>query len=163
MKKTIILIVSLLLLFCTGCDKKITNDNNQNYNGTTYKLNDIISLTNSLGTMNIKFLAVTETDDRNEFEEKEYKKVIFVEYEYENVSLDDDFYINEDNFKIYDKNNNLLDLYPLDVTYAPSISKGRKATNKIAYGLNSDSNYIEIELRSQSDNKNLKKKVIVEW
>ena len=79
------------------------------------------------------------------------------------MDLDEDFYIDENNFKVYDKNNTILEVYPLDVSFANAISKGRNATNKIAYGLNSDDNYIEIELRSQSTGKSFNKKVILQW
>lgn len=143
--------------------KEKWQDNNYNKNEEIYKLNDLITINNGIGTMNLRFLSVKETNERNEFYDENFKKIIILEYQYENVNLDDDFYIDENNFKVYDKENNILDTYPIEVNFANAISKGRKATNKISYGLNSDNNYIEIELRSQSTNKYLNKKVILEW
>ncbi len=178
MKKCILVAMAFFLLFTTGCsfnenvnlDNKnhsenvnLNDSNKEDSKENVYGINDLITLNNESGTMNLKILSVKETNERNEFEEKEYKKVIFIEYWYENVDLDEDFYIDEDNFKVYDKNNTILDTYPLDVSYANAISKGRNATNKIAYGLNSDDNYVEIELRSQSTGKSLNKKIILQW
>lgn len=167
MKKFIIIIISLFLLFTTGCSSKenenLENNKQNSVKEEIYGLNDLITLNNGTGTMNLKFLSIKETDDRNEFEEKEYEKVIFIEYYYENVDLEDDFYIDEDIFKVYDKGNKILETYPLEVNFAQAISKGRNATNKIAYGLNNKENYIEIELCSQSTGKSFNKKVILEW
>ena len=171
--------MSFFLLFTSGCSFNenvnlgnnhknsekvhLNNSHKESSEENIYGVNDLITLDNESGTMNLKFLSVKETSDRNEFEEKEYKKVIFIEYWYENVDLDEDFYIDENNFKVYDKNNTILETYPLDVSFANAISKGRNATHRIAYGLNSDDNYIEIELRSQSTGKSFNKKIILQW
>lgn len=175
MKKILNLgLIIMLVLTITGCsldenkentneNKKVENKDTKKEENNTYKLNDTIVLNNGDGTMNLKFLSVNETKKRNEFEDKQYKKIIFIEYYYENIDLDEDFYIDENNFKVYDKNNTILETYPLGDIFATAISKGRNATHKIAYGLNSDDNYIEIELRSQSTGKSLNKKVILEW
>lgn len=160
MKKILFIICCIFAI--TGCGGKTESDN-LNQGNQTYKLNDTINLENSKGKMALKFLSVTETEDRNEFWHDGSKRVIFIKYYYENINLNDDFYIDENNFKIYDKENRILETYPLNVDSAPAISAGRKATHEIAYGLNSDENYIEIELKSQKDNTHLNKKVILEW
>ena len=83
MKKYILVTICLFILFTTGCSYTQNEhlDNNYYYSEkakeSIYGLNDLITLNNGSGTMNLKILSVKETSDRNEFEEKEYKKFIF--------------------------------------------------------------------------------------
>lgn len=168
--KNVLKTISIILLcfVLTACNtKKSENEdkinNKTNSSNNTYQLNETISLKSNSGTMNLKFLSVTETSERNEYSENIANRVIIIEYEYENVDINDDVYIDRYNFKVYDKNNKILETYPILLEFPQAISKGRNATSKVAYGLNDNNNYIEIELISYADNKNLGKKVILEW
>lgn len=170
MKKilTVLTIITALTLFI-GCDGAKNNiiDSEENSKSRkeikTYKMNDEIQISNSNGEMKIKFLNVTETNERNEYCKIVANRVIIIELQYENISIDNDIFLDESNLKIYDKNNNLLETYPVEVSFANGVSIGRKNTYKIAYALNSNENYLEVELWSYVDNKNLNKKIILEW
>ena len=88
---------------------------------------------------------------------------IGIEYEYENISKEDDLSVSEFNFKLYDKENNQLETYPITTKYGTSISKGRKTTASVAYALNSDSNYIELEYYDNMFNDKANCKIVFEW
>lgn len=84
--------------------------------------------------------------DRNQFSDKEAKKVVEVEYTYENLGLDENLQLFDSNFKIYDSEGNALESYPAGAEKHPQdISKGKKCTAEMSFALNSESNDIEIE------------------
>ena len=115
---------------------------------TKYKLNEDIMLKTNDGEYRVKFTKVTETNDRNEYTAKEAKRVVVVEYEYENISMTKDLYVSKMNFKLYDKNNTEMQSYPMSrvTKIADSIGTGKKAVASEAYALNNDKNYIELDL-----------------
>ena len=129
----------------------------------TYKLNDDIYVTNNSGKYRVKFTKIYETSDRNQFSDTQANRVVIIEYEYENISLEDDLYISELSFKSYDKENNNLETYPVNTKYPSNISKGRKTNASVAYALNSDSNYIELEFYDNMFNSKANCKVVFEW
>ncbi len=129
----------------------------------TYKLNDDIYVKNQSGEYRVKFTKIYETSNRNQYSDKQANRVIVIEYEYENISQEEDLYVSELDFKLYDKENNQLETYPVDTKYSSYISKGRKATASVAYALNSDSNYIELEFYDNMFSSSANCKVIFEW
>lgn len=159
----------MFLVFAVGSSSNVTTSTNSDGTTsstnelTTYKLNEDIYVTNSSGKYRIKFTKITETSERNEFSDKQANRVVIIEYEYENISQEDDLYISEMDFKLYDKENNQLETYPLSTKYPSNISKGRKTTASVAYALNSDSNYIELEYYDNMFNSKANCKVVFEW
>ena len=130
---------------------------------TTYKLNDDILVKNRDGEYRIKFTNIRETSDRNEYSDKQADRVVIIEYEYENISKESDLYISDMCFKIYDKNNIKLETYPVSVKYPDSISIGRKTTASVAFALNDDTNYLELEFYDNPFNSRSDFKVVLEW
>lgn len=170
MKKIMMaLIIITGLVPFVGCDSEKNNtiDDKKNSNSIkkieTYKMNDDITISNSNGKMKVKILNVTETSKRNEYSNISANRVVIIELQYQNISIEDDIFIDENNLKVYDKNSNLLEVYPVEISFANGVSIGRKNTYKIAYALNSNENYLEVELWSYVDSKNLNKKIILEW
>ena len=130
----------------------------------TYKINEDIYITNNSGKYRVKFTSIKETNDRNQFSDTQANKVVVIEYEYENMTLEDDLFISDTtNFKAYDKENNQLETYPVDTKYSSNVSKGRKTTASVAYALNSDSNYVELEFYDNVWNSKPDCKLIFEW
>ena len=130
----------------------------------TYKVGEDIYVTNNDGKYRIKITQVEETDKRNQFSEKEAKKVVLISYEYENMTLEDDLSISELDFKLYDKDNNKLESYPdTSQKYGGAVSTGRKTTAIDAYALNNDNNYIELEYYDNMFNSKPDFKVVLEW
>ncbi len=130
----------------------------------TYKLNEDIYITNNLGKYRVKFTSVTETSDRNQFAEQQADRVVIVEWEYENLTIEEDLYISEMNFNLYDKDNNKLETYPAgDTKYGGAVGQGRKTVSSAAFALNNPNNYIELELYDNVWNSKPDCKVYLEW
>lgn len=168
MKKVVkFLLIAVLFLGITGCVENSEVSSNGGENKTkeiaTFKINEDIFVKNEEGEIRFKVLSVKETAERNQFYDKDVDRVIVIEYEYENKSREDDIMISELNFKIYDKNNNALDSYPIYTTYPSAISTGRKTKADVAYALNNDENYIEIEFYDNMFNSKPDAKIILEW
>jgi hypothetical protein len=173
MKKKIINCLLLILVgitffvFAAGSGSNVTTSTSGGSGSTadiaTYKLNDDIYVKSSSGEYRVKFTNIYETKERNEYSDKTANRVIIIEYEYENISKEDDLYVSEMDFKLYDKENNQLETYPVSTKSGSSISKGRKTTASEAYALNSDNNYIELEFYDNYFNSKPDCKVVFEW
>ena len=153
----LILVGIMFMVFAVGSGSGASTDS------STYKLNDDINVKTSSGEYKLKFTKIYETSERNQFSEKQANRVIIIEYEYENVSKENDLYVSDLEFKVYDKENNQLETYPVTTKSGGSVSKGRKATGSVAYALNSNSNYVELEYYDNMFNSKPDCKVVLEW
>lgn len=167
MKRVMLLILSLCLIFCIcGCNSASVSDTQKTDTPTdeenVFKLGEEIFINKDEGEYKFKITKVEETAERNEFSDKTPNRVIIISYEYENISYSTDLFISDMNFKAYDKDNNSMDTYPASIEYADSISAGRKTSGQMAFGLNSDKNYVELEFY---DNMFLDSdcKIVLEW
>ncbi len=172
--KSIILVLICCCIVC-GCGKKSVNDkyadadkidvNNQDTDtDKKFSMGKDLIIKNDNGEYRIKFTSVKETDERNEFSDKRADRVVIIEYEYENISLNDDLYVSNLNFKLYDKDNNAMETYPAgDTKYPSNISTGRKTVASEAYALNNENNYIEIEYYDNIFNSKPNGTIVLEW
>lgn len=129
-----------------------------------YAIGETVNVKTDDGEYNITITGVTETADRNQFAEVEAQRVIIVSYTYENVSYEDDLYISEMNVKAYDKGNTKLETYPAsERTYPDSISAGRNTSASMAFALNNDENYVELEYYDNMFNSKSDCKFILQW
>lgn len=168
----LLLLVSIMfLVFAVGSSSGDDVTTSTSSDGTVsktnelakYKLNEDIYITTNSGKYRIKFTKISETKERNQFSETKANKVVVLEYEYENISQDEDLFISELNYKLYDKENNQLETYPVSTKSGSSVSKGRKANASVAYALNSNNNYIELEFYDNMFDSKANCKVILEW
>lgn len=61
---------------------------------------------------------IRETEERNQFSNKQVAQVLIIDYLYENLSdTERDLYISEMNFKAVDEGGNMCDSYPANITY----------------------------------------------
>lgn len=99
-----------------------------------YNLGDTIQIGDKYTvTINKVYL----TKDRNQFSDKKVEKVAVIEYSYKNIGLDEDLYISEMNFKVYDEEGNVLETYPAGANKMPqNIAKGKQCTAEMSYGYN---------------------------
>lgn len=110
-----------------------------NIGETAYLPNKDSVKTYSLTINNIKFIK-----ERNKYSEKKADKVVEIEYTYENMAMDEELFIYDHNFKIYDADNNRLETYPIAGHKFPQlISKGNKCTATMVFALNHDVDSIE--------------------
>lgn len=129
-----------------------------------YKLNETVSIETSSGKYTVKVTGINETSKRNEFSDIQANRVILISYEYENVSYSDDLSVSDMNMKAYDKDNNLLETYPsTEEKYGSSVGTGRKSNGVVAYALNNENNYIEIDFYDNMFNSKADCRFALEW
>lgn len=112
--------ISKLLL---GIDESTFNDENVGDNKDEViivkemTLNTPFIVETENGNYNLTIEGARATDERNEFSEKEVKKVVFLDYSYENISFGEtsgnDLYIDEYAFQVLDDEGNVVDTYPI--------------------------------------------------
>lgn len=129
----------------------------------TYTLNGPVTINKSSGSYTLTITGITETADRNQFSDVVANRVIIISYSYENTSYENGLYISSVNFKVYDKDNNLLQTYPVLLKYPQEISVGRKTDATMAYALNNDQNYVELEYYDNVFNSKYDSKFKIEW
>ena len=169
----IIVIAAILVIGIAGGNEENTKNKTTSSNTSTeendsekekvYGLNEPITIENSTGAYTITLTGVEETADRNQFSDIEANRVIIISYTYENISSEDTVFISSNNFKVYDKDNNALESYPASIKYGESISTGRKTDASMAYALNNDQNYIELEYYDNMFNSKYDCIFKVEW
>ena len=105
----------------------------------------------------LTIVSVKETEERNEFSEKEVEQVLLIEYLYENLRSEDEIYISDMEFKMVDEGGNMMDTYPVDSGFSPVYTPmGAKTLASFAVGTTEKSSKIEVHyydnfFSSQSD------------
>lgn len=138
----------------TASDTKSLTDTAKLKEKEHYKVGDTVKVETDNGEYSFTIKGVSETAERNEYADTDPDRVILVDYEYENISyavefgdyFNDKLYLGTGDFEFYDAEGRSIDDYPISYAYPHSISPGHKTSGQMALGLNSDSNYIEIEL-----------------
>lgn len=148
---------------------EITNEELENTKviiGNTYKLNEYITDKSKMfdnGDYRLSFTNVQETEERTDPETINADKVIVLTYEYQNISIQDDFYTCYCWFKVKDSAGNELEMYPISRNNADRINIGQQGIGKSAYALNSDTNKVIVEYYGESSFDNLICKFELEW
>lgn len=128
-------------------DEEVSSENLSEENNK-YKLKEAYYEKDDDGNklMSVKINSLNTTKERNEFLNTKANKVILLEFTYENLNLSENLFISDSNFKVYDKEGNILESYPISSEkVSKSISKGKKCTASAAYALNSKSEDIIVE------------------
>lgn len=80
-------------------------------------LNVPFTVETEYGNYNVTVEGVRLTDERNEYSEISANKVVFLDYNYENISYQSDssfdLYISDYDFQVLDDEGNVLDTYPV--------------------------------------------------
>lgn len=72
------------------------------------------------GKYAITILGVNETEERNQYSDKDVRQVLIIDYLYENISEEkEDIYISDMYFKFIDEHGNMCDTYPVGGIYGP--------------------------------------------
>lgn len=108
-------------------------------------------------TENGKYILTIEgaraTEERNEFSDKEVKKVVILDYTYENISFGEkdgnDLYIDEYAFQVLDDEGNVLDTYPVsDENRMPKETPvGGKCKASATFGVPTDSKNLNVTFK----------------
>lgn len=129
----------------------------------TYKIGDSINVSTSDGDYIFRIDAISETSERNQFSDIQADRVVIIDFSYENINMPENLYIFDSNFKAYDKDNNSLQTYPVSTTSGEQISAGRKTKGQMAFALNNQNNYIELEYYDNMYNDSRGCLIVIEW
>lgn len=150
--------------------KTSTKKNTSKKNKKTYHIGDSILVRTDSGSYSLRITGVRETSDRNEFSDTKADRVVIIDYKYKNISHstefgdyhNDELYISDLDFSMYDADGEALETYPADIKEASGVSVGHKTSGQMAYALNNNKNYIEAEY---SDNFLMGSdfKIILKW
>lgn len=159
MKKTGIVLMLILMLGIVGCGSGVesvkktdTDAPQQAETGNTGALEPAEDIIYGIGDRilfddeyALTIISVKETEDRNEFSEKDVEQVLIIEYLYENLNSDDEIYISEMEFKLVDEGGNMMDTYPVEAVHSPEYTpKGTKTLASFAVGTTEKSSKIDM-------------------
>lgn len=120
---------------------------------TTLSAGDTVTKDSSFGKYTVTLNSITESTNRNETADEQPGRIILLSYSYENVSCEQTFTFSHLYIHAYDADGNLLEVYPsVDAKWPKQpISTGKKNTASVAYGLNSESDTITVEIYNVFD------------
>ena len=134
----------ILFVFSTNTVKEAKRKANER-NTPVYKMNEDIQISDTYGDYSIKITNVRESSERTKNAKIKADRVIVISYEYTNINMDQNLFITGARFNAYDKNNVMLQTYPIDYLLPDYIARGRTAQAEMVYALNNDSNEVELE------------------
>ncbi|MTI46311.1 hypothetical protein [Sporosalibacterium faouarense] len=105
----------------------------------TFSIGDTIEVKTEAGDYTLSIDNIELVTDRNQFAEKDAKEVYKITYTYSNVSLEEDLYISETDFRVIDGNGNMAFTYPGNITKYPQATiKGAKTTAEMIIGTHTE-------------------------
>lgn len=113
-------------------------------------LNEPFLVQTEYGTYNITIEGARATDERNEFSDIQAGKVVYLDYNYENIDFGakdgQDLYVDEYAFQVLDDDGNVLKTYPVyDENRTPqSAPVGGKCAASVAFAIPQDSNNLNV-------------------
>lgn len=104
------------------------------------------TITSSTGEYSINIEGIRFTDDRNQFSDKVAEHVIFLDFNYSNISETEETYVFDSNFKIIDEEGNILDTYPVsdDNRSSKKLPIGAKCNSSAAYAMTTSSKTLNV-------------------
>lgn len=113
-----------------------------------YRIGQKATINSPEGKYSVTIDSVKDGASRNEFTDKHPKRIILINYSYENISCKQNISVYDFDFHVYDASGKLLETYPSDDASEPSsdISTGKHNSASVAYGLDDNSNQITLEL-----------------
>lgn len=141
-RKIVIILVAIVMCL-TGCSNEETSSIPEQ---VVKGLNEKVEIEASYGNYTLTIKSVAESTKRNDFAETQPKRIIIVEYDYENIDCTENITISYLYFHAYDSEGNLLNIYPsTEVKNSNLISAGGKTSASMAYGLESETDKIKLE------------------
>ncbi len=112
-------------------------------------------------TITAVYDSAPDTDEKNA---PEAKRVCVVVYEYTNNDIENGLVITNSHFKAFDKHGNELELFPQKNMFEPgTIGANGTHTASVAFALNSDENYIELDYFNDVSSKQPDSVFVKEW
>ncbi len=129
----------------TSSENYLISDNNKE---KVYTLGETVTFKDKNGKdmYQLTINSAKLTDDRNQFCDKNVAQVFILDYTYKNLSMKDDLYISDYDFKVSDEEGNMCDTYPvsIDRNYPKNTPSGSKCTAQSAFATVAKSNKVTI-------------------
>jgi hypothetical protein len=100
----------------------------------------------STGEYSINIEGIRFTNDRNQFSDIKAEHVVFLDFNYSNISESEETYVFSSNFKIIDEEGNILDTYPVSDNNRRSkkLPIGAKCNASEAYAMPTNSKTLKV-------------------
>ena len=145
-------VIGLIVLFSEPSGTKVTSGGGASVSGDksskteVYKIGDTVTISNNSGDeYTLQLTGIQETDERNEFSDKDAAQVFIIDYTYQCNKTNDDIYISEMNFKIIDENGEIGDSYPITTKYPQNITEGITCKAQMALCVYNQSSKIKLQ------------------
>lgn len=119
----------------------------------SYSVGQKVTVNSSEGQYSVTIDSVKSGASINEYADTQPKRIILINYSFENISCKQDMAVYDYSFHVYDASGKLLETYPSTDASGPSstISAGKHSSASVAYGLDNSSNQITLELYDTFD------------
>lgn len=113
---------------------------------TQMQLGEAYTITTSDGDYNVAIEGIRFTNKRNQFSDKSAEHVIFLDFNYENISSTDEVYLFSSHFKVMDEQGNVLDSYPVsdDARRSKSLPIGARCSASATYAMPTSSKTLRV-------------------
>ena len=146
-------VISLVVLFSDTSGTKVTSSNGDSSKTTenskeeeVYIVGDTVTIKNNSGDeYTLQITGIKETEDRNEFSDKEPAQVFVIDYTYICNKTSDGLYVSDMNFKIIDEEGEIGESYPVSVKDPQEISAGITCKAQMALCVYNKSNKVKLQ------------------
>lgn len=115
-----------------------------NYSGT-YGIGDIIEIETEKGDYTLSIDKIELIAERNQFSDKDPVELYRIGYTFSNISMDEDLYISDMNFRVIDGNGTMAFSYPGDITIYPKDTiKGARSAGEMIFGTHTNGNTLTL-------------------
>ena len=141
----VLAIISFIILF-TGGNSNTTITNSNGTNTQNCKIGDTITIKSGSGDeYTLQITDVKQSDERNEFSDKEPAQVFIIDYNYSCTKTESGVYVSDMNFKIIDEQGEIGESYPISVKDPQSITSGTTCKAQMALCVYNNSSKIKLQ------------------
>lgn len=110
-----------------------------------YSMGDIIEVKTDEGDYTVSIDNIELITERNQFADKDPVELYRIGYTFSNISMDEDLYISDMNFRVIDGNGNMAFSYPGDITIYPKDTiKGARSAGEMVFGTHTSGNTLTL-------------------
>lgn len=117
-----------------------------------FEAGEMLPITSDAGDYELIVEGVRKTKKRNQYSEIKPKIVIFLDFNYKNVSREDGVWIFSSDFNVIDAEGNICDTYPVDdgSRRSKEVPPGVRSKGSEAYAITTDSPYVTVQVLGSS-------------
>lgn len=157
------LVITFCVVLFNGSGHSL--DSKLNAGASEVKVSENVTYKAPEGNYSLTVTAVYDTlPDTDEKSAPEAQRVCVIVYEYTNTDIENGLVIGDSHFKAYDKAGNELALFPQKNLFEPGeIGTNGTHTASVAFALNSEENYIELDYYNDVSSDYPDSVIVKEW